>query len=52
MSKVHEIPNAANAVVAAVQLSVVAFCISECRTANRWGCIVIGAAFVLTLNSV
>lgn len=52
MTRVHEIPNAANAVVVAVQLSVVAFCIAECRMANRWWCIVIGAAFVLTLNSV
>ena len=52
MTRVHEVPNAANAVVVAVQLSVVAICIAECRMANRWWCIVIGAAFVLTLNSV
>jgi fatty acid desaturase len=52
MSRVQPIPNAANAVIVAMQLSVVGFCIAECRTAHRWGCIVIGAVFVLTLNSV
>lgn len=52
MTRVHEIPNAANAVILAMQLSIGGFCIAECRTANRWGCIVIGAVFVLTLNSV
>lgn len=52
MSRVHSIPNAANTVVVAVQLSVVGGCIAECRTANGWWCIVIGAVFVLTLNSV
>ena len=52
MSRVRSIPNAANTVIVAVQLSVVGFCIAECRTANRWWCIVIGAVFVLTLNSV
>jgi fatty acid desaturase len=46
------IPNLPNAVVVALQLSVVAACVVACKSLNGWWSVSLGLLFVLTLNSV
>jgi fatty acid desaturase len=48
----HEIPQALNAVVIAMQLTAIAACIWICRTASGWTLFVLAAVFGLVMNSV
>src|SRR5438046_7808685 len=48
----HEIPQALNALVIALQLTAIAACIWICRSASGWTLFVLAAAFGLVMTSV